>query len=121
MEAFEVAIMDLIQTYCRCPVDNAKFLNSTSSCTRGIVTFSSTLAHASDDGTVIATTLTDTFEAAIVKEESPTIMVDGKELAVSMQVDEDDDSSSIGTTGLFFTGFSAATLVYVFTSFIIIW
>ena len=118
MEAIEVAILGLIQAYCECSVDSTKFHNSTTSCSRGTVTFSSTIAHASDDGTVTATVLIDVFEAALAKADSPTITVDGQELAVSMQ--PDDDSNLVGTTGLFFTGFAAAIVLSVAIFFIII-
>ena len=83
------------------------------------MTFSSTLAHASDDGQVTATVLIDAFEAALAKEDNPTITVDGQELAVS--VPPDDDNNLIGTTGMFFAGFAAAVLVSVVIFFIIIW
>ena len=146
MEATEVAILGLMQTYCECPVNNSKFHNSTASCSRGTVTFSSTLAHASDNGSVIATTLIETFEVALAKEDHPTITVDGQQLAVLMSADDDtslvgadddtslvgadddtslvgadNDTSLVGTTGAFFAGFSAATLGSVVTFFTIIW
>ena len=107
METTEVTILGLIQTYCKCSVDKTKFHNSTSSCSRGTVTFSSTLAHASDDGSVTAAVLIETFEAAIAKEDDPIITVDGQELAVSIPVD--DDCSSFITTGLFIAGISIIT------------
>ena len=119
MEATEVAILGLIQTYCECSVDNTKFHNSTTSCSRGTVTFSSTLAHASDDGSVTAAVLIDTFEAALAKADNPTITVDGQELAVSMQTD--DGSNLVGTTGLFVACFMAGVIMSVIIFFIIIW
>ena len=119
METTEAAILGLIQTYCECSVDKTKFHNSTSSCSRGTVTFSSTLAHASDYGSVTATVLIETFEAAIVKEDNPIITIDGQEYQVSIPLD--DDCSSVGTTGLFFAAFSVAILVSVVVFFIIIW
>ena len=119
MEATEVAILDLMQTYCECPMEDTKFYNSTSSCSRGRVTFSSTLAHASDDGSVTAMVLIETFEVALAKEDDPTITVDGQELAISMATD--DDNNLVGATGLFFIGFFSAIFVSVVTFFIIIW
>ena len=120
MEATEVAILGLIQTYCECSVNSTNFHNSTASCSRGTVTFSSTLAHASDDGAVIASTLIEAFEAGLAKADNPTITVDGQELAVSMQTD-DDDSNLVGTIGLFFAGFVAAAVMSVVIFVVIIW
>ena len=83
------------------------------------MTFSSTLAHASDDGTVTATVLIEAFEAGLAKEDDPTITFDGQELAVSMPADDDNNIS--GRTGLFFAGFAAAVLVSTVIFFTIIW
>ena len=109
LETIEVATLSLIQTYCDCPVNNTKFHNSTSTCSSGTVTFSSTLAHASDDGSVTATVLIETFEVGLSKEDHPTITVYGQELTVSLPVDE--DSSSSCSTFLFSTAVVSALLV----------
>ena len=114
-----MAILGLIQTYCECRVERTSFHNSTASCSGGTVTFSSTLAHASDDGSVTATVLIETFEAALVKEDDPTITVDGEELVVSMPTD--DEGNLVDTTSLLFAGFSAAILVSVVIFFVVIW
>ena len=111
VEAIEVAVLRLIQTYCACLLDSAKFINSTSSCSGGTVTFSSTLAHASDDGTVTATVLLETFEVALSKEENPTITVNGQELTV--YVPSDDNSCFSITLALPIAGIVAVTFVIV--------
>ena len=116
LEEIEMAILDLIQIYCNCSVHNAKFNNSTTSCSGGIVTFSSTLAHASDDGTVTATVLIDVFEAALAKADNPTITVDGQELEVSL-LDEDSNSC---TSALIAVGVVSAVLVSVMACIIAI-
>ena len=81
------------------------------------MTFTSTLAHASDDGTVTAAIQIEIFKAQVAKEDNPTITVDGQDLTVSMR--EDDDCSSVGAIGVFFTGFSAAILISLII--LIIW
>ena len=114
----EVAILDLIQTLCECSVDNAKFHNSTTSCSGGNVTFSSTLAHASDDGTVTAMVLIQTFKEGLSKQDYPTITLYGQELVVSLPVDDDCNSST--TTIPFVIGFASAMLVTVMACIIIV-
>ena len=121
MEATEAAILGLIQTFCDCSVDNTKFHNSTTSCSGGTVTFSSTLAHASDDGSVTATVLIETFEAALAKAVNPTINVDGEELVVYADTTTDDDCNLFGTAFLFILASSAAFLMCMAIVFIIIW
>ena len=118
METIEVAILGLIQTYCKCPVDNAKFHNSTSSCSNGVVTFSSTLAHVSDDGTVTATVLIEAFKAELSKEDHPTITAYGQELAVYLPVEDDSDSSN-NAMALFLTGIASIALLVVVMCIII--
>ena len=118
-----MAILGLIQTYCECPVDSTKFHNSTTSCSKGTITFSSTLAHASDDGTVTATVLIELFEAVLAKDGNPTISVDGKELVVSaymhtqIQVPKDDDNNLVCIVLVS----STTILMSVVILFIIIW
>ena len=112
-----MAVLDLLQSYCACSVEKSKFYNSTSSCSQGIMTFSSILAHASDDGSVTASVLIETLEAAIIKEDNPTIAVNGQELAVS--VPPDDDSNMSLLFGLFFGGFFTATIIGVVAYLII--
>ena len=148
MEATEVALLGLIKSYCECQVDNTKFHNSSSSCSNGTVTFSSTLAHASDDGSVNAAVIIETFETALFKVDNPTITVDGQELAVSMLADDDsngrtyttdrptdtptdspvqqtcitdDSSKQTSATNLFIAGSSAAIVVTMVILFVIIW
>ena len=106
----EVAILDLIQALCECSVDHAKFHNSTTSCSGGNVTFFSTLAHATDDGTVTAMVLIETFKAGLSKEDYPTITLYGQELVVSLPVDDDCNSSTMIP---FVIGFASALLVTV--------
>ena len=117
LETIGEAVLRLMQTYCDCPLNNTKFHNSTSTCSSGTVTFSSTLAHASEDGTVTATVLIETFEAGLSKEDHPTITVYGQELTVSLLVDEDSSSSS--STFLFSTAIVSAILVGVVVCIII--
>ena len=105
--AIEAAVLDQIQVYCMCPVDDAEFHNSTSSCSGGFLTFSSTLAHASDDGSVTASILIETLEAALSKEEDPTIPIDGEELAVDVPPDEEIDS--FGGTNVFIIAIVSVT------------
>ena len=114
----EVAILDLIKTLCGCSVEDAKFHNSNTSCSGGNVTFSSTLAHASDDGTVTATVLIETFKAGLSKEDYSTITFYGQELVVFLPVDDDCNSSS--TTLPFLIGFASAMLVAFMACIIII-
>ena len=97
MEATEEAILGLIKTYCECPVDSTNFHNSSSSCSNGTVTFSSILAHASDDGSVTATVIIETFEAALSKDINPTITVDGQELVVYVPADDDSNKHTYTT------------------------
>ena len=108
METIEVAIVGLMQIYCDCPVNNTMFHNSTTSCSSGALTFSSILAHASDNGTVTATVLIETFKAGLSKEDYPTITFYGHEFAVSVPVDEGCNSSS---AFVFSTAFVSSILV----------
>ena len=114
-----MAVLGLFQTYCTCSVEKSKFYNSTSSCSEGVVTFSSILAHASDDGSVTATVLIETFEVAVVAEDNPTITVDGQELAVSVPPDDASTSMTGLQFGLFFVGFFTATVIGVVTCLIV--
>ena len=114
----EVAILDLIQTYCECSVDNATFHNSATSCSDATVTFSSNLAYASNDGSVTATVLMETFEAGVSKDNYPTITLNGKELNVSLPADVDDNSSC--TANLIMVVIVSAMLVSVVACIIII-
>ena len=115
----EEAILDLMQTLCGCSLENTKFHNSNTSCSGGNVTFFSTLAHASDDGTVTATVLMETFKAGLSKEDYPTITLYGQELAVSLPVEYDCNSSSPSTTIPFVIGFASAMGVAVMACIII--
>ena len=117
LETTEVAIMGLMQEFCDCPVNSTKFYNSTSTCSSQAVAFSSTLVHASDDGSVIATVLIEIFKARLFKEEHPTITIDGQELAVSLPVDEENNSSS--PIFLYSTAIVSATLMIVVAFMII--
>ena len=127
VEASEVAILGLIQTYFECSVNNNSFDNSTTNCSEGTVTFSSTLAYASDDGSVTATVLIEMFEAALINDEHVTITVDGQELVVSIYPPIDDDnnlvptnnhSSLVGPTYPVDLGSSAIIMIILF---VIIW
>ena len=118
LETIEVAILGLMQEFCDCPVNSTKFYNSTSTCSSQAVTFTSTLAHASDDGSVTATVLIEIFEARLSKEENPTITIDGKELAVYLPLDEDNNLSS--PIFLYSTGIVSVALMIVVASMIIV-
>ena len=82
------------------------------------MTFSSTLAHASDDGSVTATVLIETFKTGLSKEEHPTITVYGQEWTIYWPVDDDCNSSH--TTVLIIVGIVSAILVCVMACIIII-
>ena len=117
----EVGILGLIEHYCECSVEYTKFYNTTLSCSEGSVTFSSTIAHASNDGAVTAAVLVETFEAALSKEDNPTVTIDGQELEVSVPVDEETLSAS--SMGLLVAVIAASCSVHVCmaTCIIIIW
>ena len=83
----------------------------------GSVTFSSTLAHASDDGTVTASVLIEIFNASLSKEYHPTITFYGQELAINVPVDDDDNS--FGTMVLFIGGIASAVVVSVVVCIIV--
>ena len=114
-----MAILGLIESYCMCPIDNTKFHNTSLSCSRGKVSFNSILAHASDDGSVTALVLLDTFEAGLSKTDNPTITIDGQELTLYMPLDEDIISS--GAISPLIAGLIAASTFFALTCIIITW
>ena len=119
---FEKALSKKIDIF---HVQGASFVNSSLSCSSPSLTFTSTLVYSSDNGSLTATNLINLIQSQLTSTENATITVSGVQLLVCEA--ENKKASAICKTspsflsfGLFFGGFTSASLIFVVVIIILI-
>ena len=110
--AIESAIKEHAQLSCSCSLVNASFKESSQSCSKNILSFSSTFIYAASNGLLTSSTIVEQLEKDFSPGRNTTLIVNRQQLTAINEMKESCSNSINGgvLTGFFFIGFVTAIL-----------
>ena len=99
---------------CNCDLIGFVFTNSSQTCSNNIVSFSTTLSYATDDGSITASYIIALLMADLNNEKNTSLVIDGQSISISNDKSSSSVSPSISSPdtgvmiGLPFVGFPVA-------------
>ena len=92
---------------CSCDLIGSVFTNSSQTCSNNIVSFSTTLSYATDDGSITASYIIALLMADLNNGKNTSLVIDGQSVSIVSE-----SLSNVGPmVGMFIGGFSIAAII----------